>query len=180
MKGKLYINFKAYAKMFHYTQAAKGEVSAWGKIRRDGDIATVTDVWLLKQNASGGSVDLDEEAVVDFIVDVAKSGKPTEDYCFWMHSHANFGVFWSGTDTDNQARHSVNSELYSLVMNKAGEMLARYDSKGLSHALDVVVLPTGHNSLMKKCYRAVARKVKSYPRLYTELEVTHEEIFKNL
>ena len=45
----------------------------------------------------------------------------------WFHSHAYFGVFWSGQD-ERCIRCFPERDLVSIVMNKQGKILARYDS----------------------------------------------------
>lgn len=160
--GRLLLNFKAYAKMYHFTQAAPGEVSGIGfMVKQDNDFL-VKDVMLLDQVSSGAHTELDEEATTDLLVKIAQKGGTPLDYMFWYHSHNNFGVGWSNTDEENIARHSQEHKYVSLCMNKFGDMVARSDLSGNRQDLAIVVLPTGHNRLMKKCYGQVVRKVKGH------------------
>jgi len=167
----LRINGKPYAKMYHYCQAAPGEVSVLGRIRSDGDnVYTVLDVELLEQECSAASTDMDEQALTDFVFKIAKRGGNPSEYNFWFHTHGHGGVFWSGVDDDNCERHSQKTPYFALVMNKCGEMVARRDFQGETCCAKVVVVPTGAPSLMKECYSEVRKKVRAIIPAFKEDE----------
>lgn len=158
----LRLNFKAYHKMYAFCQAAKGEVSAWGKTEIKGDTVRVLDVKLIEQDATVGTVDLKLDGLADFMYDLAISyPKDYTKWNFWFHTHTNFSVFWSGTDEANIQSHSQKMPLVSLVMNKQGDMLARIDLGGKRKNFDrIVVLPTGRAKLSGQYKRQVKRMVE--------------------
>lgn len=160
---RLRINYKPYTKLWHWIQAAEGEVSGLGVVKKDGNDLIVKDVFLLDQTCSAGHTDLDEEALTNFLYDLAVKGKDPSEYNFWWHSHAHMGTFWSTVDQANCERLSPESELISLVMNKRGDMLARRDFKGhTDHHVPVVIVPTGFQDVQANCYRQVRAKVANY------------------
>ena len=163
---RLFINAKPWAKMVHWTNAAKGEVSALGIVKMlDPETFVVKDIFLFKQTCTVGYTEFDEEAISNFLYDLAVKGKNPQEYNFMFHTHAHGQVFWSIIDTDNIERHSSGSDAYmfSVVMNKGLEWKARIDVKGKRiHEFnpgEVIVLPTGNNKLWGKCNRQVSRLV---------------------
>lgn len=159
---QLRINYKPYAKLWHWVQAAEGEVAGLGLVRRDGDVFIVQDVYLLAQTCSQVGAMLSDEALTEFLYNLAVRGKNPALFNFSWHSHVNMGTFWSSIDEANCVRHSTESELISLVMNKKGSILARRDYKGLTnHNVPVVIVPTGYQRVQAKCYKQVRAKVKT-------------------
>lgn len=159
----LKLNFKAYHKMYIYCRAAKGETSAWGRtVFNNGDVI-VTDVKALAQHATSATVDLTDDALTDFIFDLAtKHREDFSNWNFWFHTHNNFAVGWSGRDEENIEEHSQKMPLVSLCMNKRGDMTARVDFKGVRTDFDrIVVCPTGHNGLTGRYQREIKRKVRN-------------------
>lgn len=160
---KLKINAVPYATMYYATQAAVGEVQGFGKFRKDGDVYTVTEVIILSQTASGGYTSLDEEAMNEFLYRLASQGKDPSDFNFSWHSHAHMGVFWSGVDVADIGRLVGNRELISVVMNKEGAMLARYDCPEFSlNKIPIAIVPTGMQDIQKDAYEQVKNKVGVY------------------
>lgn len=170
---KLYINFKPYAKMVFWTQKAVGEVSALGRaVSVDGGYL-VKDVCLFRQKCSAGYTIFNDEAVAEFLTDLAMKMAPIEEYRFWFHSHANGGCFWSPVDEANILRYSQKQDYISLVMNKQLNYLARVDGPEGRLETQVIILPSGHNSLRGKCNNEVDRKVEIL-QPYGESECTDE------
>lgn len=74
------------------------EVAAWliGGVK-DGDVL-IEDIIIPKQDAGAGSVDIDEEGIID----VLKNHKSKVNKIIGhFHTHSSMGAFWSGQDEEN-------------------------------------------------------------------------------
>ena len=127
----VYIDAQAMAKLRAWTHHAEGEVSGLGLIdvTREGECISsleVTDVFILKQECTSVSTELDPGAIGELLVDLSQKGKEHE-LRVWWHSHADMGVFWSSTDDTNIQRLATEDFLVSIVLNKAWETRVRVD-----------------------------------------------------
>jgi hypothetical protein len=123
----LYIEPTAMKKIQYYTEAATGEVSGLGTVikDKDGDYI-VEEVFLLEQESSSAETELKPEAISKLMEDMIKRNEDPGKLKFWWHSHANMGVFWSGTD--DECAETLSKEFaFSLVVNKSGERKCRVD-----------------------------------------------------
>ncbi len=153
---------KPYAVMFYATQAAPGEVSGLGKVEKgkDGNF-TLTESIILEQTCSNTGTTLDEEALNDFLFKLAKQKKNPSEYNCWWHTHADFDVFWSGIDEDNVKSLVIDRYLISIVLNKKGSILVRYDSKDVSlREIPYCISPTNEENIKENTYKEVKTKVK--------------------
>jgi hypothetical protein len=123
---KLYITPEAKQKLELYTAAASGEISGLGRAYVHNDDIYVEDIYLLKQECTGSSTDLDPEAVAEFITELIAAGRAPEEIKVFWHSHDNMGCFWSGTD-EKTCQSFGNGWMVSIVVNKKGESLSRLD-----------------------------------------------------
>jgi len=166
---KLELSNLAYSKMVHYTQKARGEISGFGKIKKIGNRIIVTNVKIFKQKCTSIHTSLDEETLHLFLGRLIRRGENIGKWKLWWHSHNDFGVHWSGTDEDNITRHSENSYLLSICINKNVDMIGRIDDKGQQADIPVKVLPI-RGKLKENCYREVKRKVE-YERFNRRVEI---------
>jgi hypothetical protein len=166
VKPQLLINPKPYAVMYYATQAAEGEVSGLGKVKKVGrNKWELTEAIILGQNASAGYTVLSDKAMSEFLYRLAKQKKDPSEYNFWWHSHVDMPTFWSGVDEENARRLTKNREFISLVMNKKGKVLVRFDSKTRSILkIPYAILPENVNGIKEKTYKEVKTKVK--PMVY--------------
>lgn len=125
---KVVIPEDVYAKITHWTDRAKGEVSGMGEVEvKDGDYI-ITDVHLLKQESSGAHTDLDAEALVDLRVELDKAGRAQDGFKLWWHSHADMTTYWSTTDTNTQKMLVSDTDwMLSIVVNKKRHVRACLD-----------------------------------------------------
>lgn len=120
---KMVISDDARKRIQYWVDIAPGEVSGLGKVQyfKDANALLVENVWLVKQRNTGSSTELDA-------AEVGRLMYQTKDLPgelkFWWHSHADFGVFWSGTDTDTFKNLGGNGWLCGTVFNKKKEMLS--------------------------------------------------------
>ena len=166
VKPSLEIKPEPYAVMFHATQAAVGEVSGLGKITKISETHyVVTEAVILGQSASAGYTELSDEAMNDFLYELAKQKKNPSEYNLWWHSHSTMSVFWSSVDEENARRLTEKRELISIVLNKEGKLLARLDKVSYTiHNLPCKILPQEIKGLKDKIYEEVKTKVK--PKVY--------------
>jgi proteasome lid subunit RPN8/RPN11 len=106
-------------RIMRWARAADGEVSGLGVLKVDvkkGEIELVR-VDILKQVCTGASTELDDAAVAKYLFE---RDQDHQEVRFWWHSHADMGVFWSGTDTE-MMRTLTKTWGIALVVNKKGE-----------------------------------------------------------
>ena len=156
---KIELSSWAYSKMVHYTQRANGEISGFGKINKIGNRIIVTNVKIFEQQCNSGYTSLDREALSNFLLNLVKKGENPAKWKLWWHSHNDFEVFWSATDETNILRHSQQSYLLSICINKDIEMVGRIDDKGQNSKIPIKVLPV-RGKLKDRCYNEVRKKVK--------------------
>lgn len=156
------IKKKAYLKMCYYCQAADGEISGLGRVRKD-DITKkliIEDLTIFEQECSGGGTTLDDKMLHKFTYELAKNGENPGKWRLWWHTHNDFGVFWSAVDTDNIGRHSEDSWLLSTCINKKLHMIARVDESGKEAEIEINIEQKEDIKLKEKCQREVKRLVK--------------------
>jgi len=117
-----YISKKDYDKIIHYAQASydisKSEIGGMSICYQDEDGDwVVTDPVILKQKVTGGTCDLDKDALADYYCKAQKKhGKKEFRFCWW-HSHHTMGVFWSSTDIKGINEYSDGDMSFALVVN---------------------------------------------------------------
>lgn len=154
------INYEAWAKIYYWTQAAEGEVSGYLKTNFTDAKVTVVDAIILDQICNGARTDLTYEAMGDFAYFLGARRQDPMDWRLWWHSHGGGTVFWSGRDEENIIRHSQDSQILCIVVNKAGEALTRIDYRGDRKDYRLKLATTWSGVKIGKCYRDVKRKVK--------------------
>jgi hypothetical protein len=128
---EVYIDPVAMAEIRSWAYEAEGEVSGLGLVEvsaEEGRIVSleITEVFLLAQECTKTSTELDPDAVARLLVDLEREGRSSE-LRLWWHSHADMGVFWSPTDERNITGLCPQDFMLSLVVNKAWETLVRVD-----------------------------------------------------
>jgi hypothetical protein len=149
----------------YYTQAADGEVSGLGTVIKDEKGRHVVNkVFLLEQESSGADTELDTEAISKLMTDMMAKNEDPALLKFWWHSHANMGVFWSGTD-DSCAETLSKEFAFSLVVNKAGDLRCRLDLYNpfriTFDGIKVTEIIQEDASLKEQCEKEIKEKVKS-------------------
>ena len=179
----LYIDPTVLKKIMYYTQAADGEVSGLGTILKDErGRHVVNKVFLLEQEASGADTELKPEAISTLMVDMMKKNEDPAALKFWFHSHANMGVFWSGTD-DSCAETLSKEYAFSLVVNKSGERRCRLDLYNpfriTFDGIRVEELIQEDETLKKICEQEVKEKVKSPYERYQNWREDNDYSYNN-
>jgi len=127
-KVEVVLSEAAYNKMMTYASLVTGEISGMGEVKKEGILLYVTDVWLLKQECTGASTTIKAEALADLRAEMYQKKLALDGFRLWWHSHADMGVFWSGTDTSTMKALMVDIDwMLSIVVNKKRELRARVD-----------------------------------------------------
>lgn len=160
----LLIERNADDKIRTYTDLCPTEISGLGKviINADGDFV-ITDVAIFEQEVSGVHSTLSTTALAKFQAEMVKKGESMKDWCVWWHSHADMGVFFSGTDTGTIDESTEFPYLVSLVVNKKGQSKARVDvfkPVRMFMDLEVEVVSSQSDEITKLCKAEIAEKVK--------------------
>jgi proteasome lid subunit RPN8/RPN11 len=116
-----YISQKDWKKVIDYAQASydqfKSEVGGFmiAMPDKDGNII-ISEPEILKQEVTGGTTEMDKDAVADYYVKCAEKHGAGVRFVWW-HSHANMDAFWSTTDTDTMKEYSSGDWSAFLVVN---------------------------------------------------------------
>jgi hypothetical protein len=139
---KLIIDTFEMEKIKYWVEKCPQEIGGLGlaTITPEGDIR-VTDVFLLAQEVTGAETELDDNAITSLMTEVLQDATLREkgSLQFWWHSHANMGVFWSGTDQQTIKKLSRHGWFASLVINKKFETKAAY-SQGANNGYPYVMV----------------------------------------
>lgn len=166
MNTKIILTRKLYNRMLAYARVTDGEVSGWGRtqttrVTPEETIVHVHNIKIFKQVVTGAHTTLDNVALTGFYVDLVRAGEDPKLWNLWWHSHNTFSVFFSGVDTNTIEERSKNSTLYSICINKAGDLVGRHDYKGqlVSEADIVIAVPPIAPEVMEACRKEVKEKV---------------------
>ena len=122
------IDEDVYEKIMHWcNKASPKEVSGLGNVIYDKELKAlrVTDAWLLEQENTSSTTDIDENSIGKLEYKhhlMKKKGEIEGELKFWWHSHVNMGVFWSGTDMDTIEQLGSGGWFLSTVFNLKEEM----------------------------------------------------------
>jgi len=150
----------------HFTALAAGEVSGLGLVDEVDGGFLVTQVFLPRQECTPGGTELDQDWVAALLVTLEEEGIDSGQLRCWYHSHSSLNVFWSPTDEECIAGLVNDNYFLSLVVNKAGDMLARLDIfKPVRVTIDdVPVVVRGRDDrLLEQCRKEFADKVTELP-----------------
>lgn len=115
----------------HFVNASDFEVGGMGLVsyNREENYFWIREAFLLDQEVSGATTDLDAAAVGKLELEVmGREGNLN----FWWHSHVNMQVFWSGTDRATIEKYGNNGFMLATVFNKKREMRTAIAYKAIS------------------------------------------------
>lgn len=107
--------------MFLYARSVDTEIAGFGEVELLHGRYYITDTYIFPQKASGGYVELDGEALTNWMRDCAKKGQHERvaKSRLWWHSHVNMSCFRSVTDNDTVERLLTSMPyVISCVVNK--------------------------------------------------------------
>ncbi len=167
---KIVLSHRAYLKLRYFIQECPVEISGFGKARQvvddDGNKAfRVYDLEVLPQTVGPASATIDDESLAKFTNEKIRKGIDMTEYRVWWHSHADFQAFFSGTDKDTIENLFTGFPfLISIVSNKAGVIVARYDEyhpqRYARRIREVVIEEKEDKRLLRQCKRAIGKKVR--------------------
>lgn len=159
---KLQIEKTAWDKITAFTDLCPDEISGLGKVEvRNGQLV-VTDVAIFEQKVSAAHSTITMESLAKFQEERVRAGESMKQWCFWWHSHAHMGVFFSGTDTNTIDNSTEFPWLVSLVTNKKHETTARldiYTPIRLFTELTVEIIYESNPAVKELCQQEIAAKV---------------------
>ena len=117
---------ETYARLRLYVELCPWEIGGLGEVLAEGDGLLVTGLALPDQRVSAAETELQPEAVLRILQQCLEEGRDPAALRLWWHSHAEEKVEWSETDEATIERFGADS-LVSLVTNKAGDLLCRWD-----------------------------------------------------
>ena len=121
-KPKLIFPRLVYEKINHMVQkGGSHECSGLGVTRLVGNKIYVDDIIMVKQRNSGGTTDMEADAVAKAMYHFRNHEGVMN---FWWHSHADMGVFWSGTDSATINQIGQGGMCVAAVFNKKREVKA--------------------------------------------------------
>lgn len=126
---KVIIPEPVYKKIMYWVNKADFEVSGMGTVTvSEPGIFVIEDVFLLKQEGTSTTTDIDANAMGKAMYEVHSRGLKGS-LNFWWHSHVNMSTFWSGTDTDTIKQLGANGYLVASVFNKKEEVRSAFCTK---------------------------------------------------
>ena len=173
----LRVSADAYRKLWLYVQLAEGEVGGLGSVELepDGSGFVMTDSFLIEQRATDVDTEIEPAAASQFLLDFVAADKDPAVLRVWWHSHAREGVFWSADD-ERTIDQFGGEWLVSVVGNKAGKWLARFDryepTRETIGWLDLVAnveLPATDSPLANEVRAELAQRVRVQRRTTNKL-----------
>jgi len=168
-KPVVYIDMKAWRKMLAYTDIVKDEVSGLGEVEVFKGDFYIDDLHLIRQFSGPGSVALDQAHIAELITQKIKEGDTTFSArlrCWW-HTHPDFNVFMSTTDTDTIERLGIRTPwVVAICTNRKREVHARLDIfEPVQTTIENLELVPSELSgkFVAQCKADVARLVRPFP-----------------
>jgi hypothetical protein len=137
----IYIHADAWAKFRYWVEmAGEDEIGALGlvdEIRTDDkiDALMISEIFLLEQTVNGCENTLEDKAVANLMIHLAKQEIDNFRLKCWIHSHAVMKTFWSSTDNECCSKLANGSYALSVVTNLQGDILARIDVYNPCHMI---------------------------------------------
>jgi hypothetical protein len=110
--------------MHQIVNTCKAEVGWLGSVKKENDRYLVDDIFLLKQNVTGTTTELDEEAMHDFFNElIMKDPEKYSSIRMWGHSHVQMAVFASNQDDETFKEYYQECPFFiRLIANQKEEM----------------------------------------------------------
>lgn len=162
---KILLSTQAYLKLKYYSLQCNTEISGLGLIHINNKNIIVDDIYLINQQASYASTELDKKSVALFLQEQHKKGIDTSLIKLWWHSHVKMDVFWSITDDSAiECLGDTSNLIVSIVINHQLDMLGRIDVfNPIRITLDDVPVKLNivDNNLKKQIKKEIKQKVNN-------------------
>ncbi len=148
-----------------YTRLCPLEVNGFGYIAHHGASLRVSEVFILDQQVTEVSAEVDELTLAKHLTDMVNAGIPTGSLRFQWHSHCWGDTYCSHVDEGNIGVLGTNAPwIVSLVVNKFGASYVQLNIFGEFPASAELPLeieyPPGSEELVAACRLDMNRKVK--------------------
>jgi hypothetical protein len=99
-KPKITFSQEAYARLFAYARAARGEITGFGVVDESPAGLFVSEVFILEQKATAAGCQVNAGTLHQLMKWAKQENRPelAAKARLWWHSHAGFNCFRSGTD----------------------------------------------------------------------------------
>jgi hypothetical protein len=126
MEYKLVIPIELYQRLLAYVDNCEDEISGLADVEYNSEdgVFSLSEVYLVKQEVSSASTEMDGDAITKLYSGLIKEGK-TQMPRLWWHSHADMSTFWSKTDEDTMIELKNESYTIALEFNHAHDILCR-------------------------------------------------------
>lgn len=166
---EIIISKLSFDKMWHYVDLADGEISWLGTVNNIGNLYTIEDVFLLKQNVSSAHTDISEEGLAEFGHSILKMENGLEIYKnikFWGHSHVYMDTRSSYVDDQQMEffKKCKHPFFIRAILNKRGkiEFSIYFYDKGIKiEDIKWSVENTADKSIRSSIEREYRTKVKT-------------------
>lgn len=159
----LYFKLDTLTKMLGYAQATVEEISGVGAIEKIDGLLVVTQIYLLEQECSSVTTEINSDALGKLMLDLVKQGKEA-NLKLWWHSHASMDTFWSKTDDDTGRIISKADWAFRVVINRNDQIKVSADVNEpfphTVHDLNLKIYNPGEKEIYKECRKEVKEKVK--------------------
>ena len=159
----LYFKLDSLTKMFGYVQATTEEVSGVGIVEKIDGLLVVTQVYLLEQECSSVTTEIDSDALGRLMLELVRQGKEA-NLKLWWHSHGSMDTFWSKTDDNTAKVISKANWSFRAVLNRDGKIKISADvNEPFSHTvhdLSFKIYNPGEKEIYEECKKEVKEKVK--------------------
>lgn len=95
---EVHITAEAMKKLGRIIDLCPQEVTGFGRMKFENNIILITNIYLLPQRVSAASASISVDDVAHFMEEYDSRGEPMRELRVWWHSHASFGIHWSGVD----------------------------------------------------------------------------------
>ena len=128
LQAEVHIDNEVYDKIMYWVNKSNYEVSGLGTVEYDEEagLFRVTDAFLLTQENSMVTTDIDATAIGQLMAEVYRRKDVEGTLNFWWHSHVDMDVFWSQTDLDTIHQLGQHGWFLSTVFNKKEEMRSAF------------------------------------------------------
>lgn len=162
---RLYFTAEAFLTIQNFVRLINIEISGLGRVRPRGRDFEVFEVFILPQTSSGVHTVLDPQALSAMMEEILARGDDLADIKLWWHSHVDMGCFWSGTDSANMRRLTVDSNvdfMFGFVGTRNGQMKVRLDtSSPVEMTIDDIEVVSKVSDIEKFVLSEIASKVNN-------------------
>lgn len=124
---EIQVSRQAFNDMLILVDEADGEIGWLGTVKKEGNVYTIEEVFLLKQNASSATTQITVDGLAEYSQELLTQPDGMDKLSrtqFWGHSHVNMGTSPSGQDESQMSLFKENGNEFYIrgILNKKGRM----------------------------------------------------------